>query len=290
MATSVVQRASLAAQVAAQSRLSAVSPSRPVTLPPSNLPISLSELDARFRSLVTLQRKTCAEMAYVAFRLWQADEWESLGCDGPDAYCDAIGIGVNHFRNLVTLGDRLQHLTLQEMQNLTYAAMQWLAKVHPKIWDEYAWVEEAKALPSRDFAMLVAQRNEQITKTLVEPRVSLTIRVPTSHQAAIERRLETIRRQEKLGSTAEALTYALESVDRAWRMADTLSEIQAKVAELNRIQDSLRETREELEMRLESGSDHADARARAQKLMTQIVRTIGEVVEVSAEEVLCENG
>ncbi len=248
----------------------------PQALPPSNSPITLVDLDQKLRALAVQHRRVWAESAFIAYRLWLANDWERLGFADAEAYCDSLGITLGHWRNLVTFGKRLQHLTLPEMQSLTYAAMQWLAKVHPKIWDEYAWVEEAKALPSRDFAMLVAQRNEQITKTLVEPRVSLTIRVPTSHQAAIERRLETIRRQEKLGSTAEALTYALESVDRAWRMEDTLSEIQAKVAELNRIQDSLRETREEREARLENGpdKDQTGARIRAQQLTNWILKTL----------------
>lgn len=278
VATLVHPRASLAAQVAAQSRPI-------ITLPPSSVPISLSELDQRFRSLVVAQRRICAEMAYTAFRLWQADEWEQLGVHDAEEYCRSLGFGIGHWRNLVTLGERLQSLTLAEISGFTYAAMQWMVKVHPAIWSEYPWAEEAKSLPTRDFALLVATRNEQVTKSLVEPRATIPIRVPLSQHAVIERRLETIRKQERLSSTADALAYALESVDRADLMADTLAEIQDQVSELKRIQDSLKETPDELESRLEGNGDPVAARLRANKLTSQILKTIGDVVEVHAEEV-----
>jgi hypothetical protein len=280
-------QASLAAQVAAQARPSIITPIRPSTLPPSTAPITLTELDQRFRALVRHQSRTLGEMVFVVYRLWTADSWESLGCADVESYCNSVGVSYAYWKRLAILGQRLQSLTLAEMQNLPLRAMESLIRVHPSIWSEYAWVEEAKALTAREFSMLVMQRNERVAHgQLSEPRTQLTLRVPLSQHPVLERRLETLRRQEKFGSTAEALTYALESVDRADLMADTLSEIQSQVAELSRIQDSLKESQAEKEARFASGMDDGSAaRLKAQKLTAQILKTIGASNAFCKEEV-----
>lgn len=284
-------QASLAAQVAAQARPISITPIRPSTLPPSTAPISLSDIYQRFSTLVHQERRTAGELAFLAFRLWTANEWEALGFADADAFCSQLGISENWWKRNVVLGEKLQHLTLAEIQSLTQTAMESLVRVHPSIWSEYAWIEEAKVLAPREFKMLVMQRNEQVARRqLSEPRTQLTLRVPLIQHPVLERRLEAIRRQEKLGSTAEALTFALESVDRADLMADTLAEIQRQVGELSRIQESLKESQSEKEARFESGTDDGSAaRAKAQKLTASILRTIGESNAVCKEEVCAPN-
>jgi hypothetical protein len=277
---------SLAAQVAAQSRPS-IPPIPVVTLPPSSSPITLKELDQRFRALIVQHRRTLGEMVFLSFRLCEASDWEKLGYSDAESYADSVGISYAYFRRLATLGERLQFLTVAEIQNLPLRAMSDLTKVHPSIWNEYPWIEEAKALTAREFSALVMRRNEQAGVSLCEPRTQLTLRVPLSLHPVMERRLETIRRQEGLGSVAEALSFALESVDEKYLLAETLTEIQKQMQELSRIQDSLKETSGEKANRLENGEDAAQirARARASKLAASILRTIGEVVEISEEEV-----
>jgi hypothetical protein len=278
--------ASLAAQVAAQARPISITPIRPTTLPPSSAPITLTDTFERFSTLVHQERRTAGELAVLAFRLWSANDWEALGFADCEAFCASLGISDGWWRRRVTLGDRLQHLALGEVQSLSQDVMESILRVHPSIWSEYAWVEEAKVLLYREFQMLVHQRNSQvISSQLSEPRTKLTLRVPLSQHPVLERRLESIRRQEKLGSTAEALNFALESVDRADRMSDTLSELQKQVAELSRIQELLKESQAEKEARFESGTDDSGARLKAQRLTAQILKTIGGVSEVRAEEV-----
>ena len=278
--------ATLAAQVVAQSR-PAISPVPVVTLPPSPAPITLKELDQRFRALARQHARTLGEMVFVAYRLVEADNWESLGMLCGEDYAESVGISYSYFRRLATLGERLQFLTVTEIQNLSVRSMSDLTKVHPAIWNEYPWVEEAKALTAREFSALVMIRNEQAGHSLCEPRTQLTLRVPLSQHPVFERRLETIRRQEKLGSVAEALTLALESVDEKYLLSDTLTEIQKQMQELSRIQSSMKELSTEKADRLEHGEDAEQirARSRAAKLTASILKTIGDVVEIHEEEI-----
>jgi hypothetical protein len=224
-------------------------------------------------------------MVFVSFRLYEASDWEALKVTDAEAYADSVGISYPYFRRLATLGERLQFLTVAEIQNLSIRSMSDLTKVHPSIWNEYPWVEEAKALTAREFSTLVMQRNELAGVSLCEPRTQLTLRVPLSQHPVMERRLETIRRQEKLGSVAEALNFALESVDEKYLLADTLSEVQRQMQELSRIQESFKELSSEKTDRLEHGEDAGQikARARAAKLTASILRTINDAV--SEEEI-----
>lgn len=288
MNASVQPKASLAAQVAAQARPISVTPIRPSPLPPSNAPISLSDIYQRFSSLVHQERRTAGELAFLAYRLWLANEWEALGFHDAEGLCNSLGISEAWWRRSIILGERLQNLSMIEMQGFSQTTMESLCRVHPSIWSEYAWVEEAKALAPREFKMLVHQRNEQVLNNhLVEPRTALTLRVPLSQHPVLERRLETIRRQERLGSVAEALTFALASVDRADLMQDTLAEIHRQAGELSRIQESLKETPDEKDARFENGPDRrqSTARLRAQRLTASILRLIGETNAVHEEEV-----
>lgn len=274
-------RASLAAQVAAQNRPVSITPIRPAVQSPSDAPITLRDLAERFTSLAKQQARTVGEMIFVAYRLWLANDWPALGFEDVEGFCEAAGVSVRYWDQLTVLGERLQHLTLGEVQNLSFPILQSLGKVHPSIWSEYAWVEEAKALTAKEFQMIVAQRNSQVTKTLVEPRCALTLRVPLSQQPVLERRLEALRRQERFSSTAEALTFALESVDRADLLADTVAEIQGQVSELKRLYES--ESPEEKDARLDG---KIGVGVKAQSLFRRIDKTIGGAADaLPAEEV-----
>ena len=148
--------------------------------------------------------------------------------------------------------------------------------------------KEAKALRSKEFVLLVLKRNTQVGRTLSEPRCALTVRVPLSQHPVIERRLEALRRQERLSSSAEALAFALESVDRAGLMADTITEIQGQIAELKHLYDpaNLEESDAEREARLADGKSLTASAIRAQILLRKIDRMIEGIADaLPAEEV-----
>jgi hypothetical protein len=291
----IPQRASLAAQVAAQARPVSVTPIRQAILPPSNAPITVSDLDSRFRSVVNTERRSAAESAYLAYRLWSANNWESLGYKDEESYCDSVGIGYRWWQRRVTIGERLQHLTLAEIQGFSFAALENLGRVHPSLWSEFAWVEEAKLLPPREFSMLVTQRNAAVVKDqLYEPRRAMTIRVPVSQQPVMERRLETIRRQMRLSSVADALNFALESVDRVDLMSDLLEEVQTQVTALKQLYDvnRLAESSAEKESRLADGSDKSLTMTafKAAQLLKRIDRALGEAADALPKETVHEAG
>lgn len=286
VSSQVQPRASLAAQVAAQARPASITPIRPAVLPQSDAPITLVELAERFRSLAKQQGRTVCEMVFVAHRLWLANDWQALGYSDVESFCEAAGVTVRYWDRLALIGERLQNIPLAEAQNIPFAALEALSRVHPSIWNEYAWVEEAKALRTKEFVLLVLKRNAQVGRTLTEPRCALTVRVPLSQHPVIERRLEALRRRQRLSSSAEALTFALESVDRAGLMADTIAEIQNQVEELKHLYDpaNLEESEAERDARLADGKSVTDSAMKAQGLLRKIDRMIEGIADALPEE------
>lgn len=277
----------------AQPQVTLPSPT-PVTPSSSPPPITLPEISQRFHALTLADRRIAGEMAYWAFRLWQANDWERVGARDEEEFTEKQGLPWKTWSELVSLGNRLQHLSLPEMQSLTRAAMTALTRVHSSIWNEYAWVEEAKLVPPREFTMLVVQRNREAGVGLAapaEPRTELALRVPLSQRPVLERRLETLRRQHHLSSPADALIYALESVDRAGELEDVLGEVRREMEELQQTyQAAAMESPVERDIRAEDGGATRQSLSvtavRAQKLAGKILRTIkqaGVAITISEE-------
>src|SRR5271165_870999 len=223
-------------KAAAELRLPKIVPLPATVSAATHVALPIPELDQRFRAATTKARAALWEMVYYGHMLEQAQAWPGLGFDSGEAYAEHHGISAATWNNYMVLGDRLGHLSLAEMQGLRLQTMTELAKIHPSLWDEYAWIEEAKALPPRDFAMIVAERNRQAApKPLAEPRADVRVSLPLSQQVAVARRLDQIRRKQRLHSTGDALLVAIAAVDRAGILEDTLAEVKSRVAELERL-------------------------------------------------------
>lgn len=265
----------------------------PTTPTATATPTPIAELDQRFRAATMRARAAIWEMIYYGHRLDQADAWTALGFDSGATYAEALGISADTWQNYMTIGDRLGRMTLAEMQGLKLSTLQQLARIHPTIWDEYAWVEEAKALPPRDFAMIVAQRNrEHSPKPLAEPRADVRVSMPLTQQVAVARRLDQIRRKQQLASTGDALIVAVAAVDRAALLEDTLSEVKLRVSELERLWRpdqpglaGLVESDAEKSARLDRGETAlSDAAARTQQLTRMLLKDLRDVsVSVAVE-------
>lgn len=262
----------------------------PALSPHHTVAAAVAELDQRFRAATTRARAAIWEMVYYGHKLEQAAAaaaaWATLGFDSGEAYAEAQGISASTWHNYMVLGDRLQRLSLAEMQGLKLGTMAELAKIHPAIWDEYAWVEEAKALPARDFAMIVAQRNrEHSPKPLAEPRADVRVSMPLTQQVAVARRLDQIRRKQQLATTGDALIVAVAAVDRAALLEDTLSEVKQKISELERLWRpdqpglaGLVESDTEKAARLERGEPAlTDAAARTQQITRMLLKDLRDV-------------
>ena len=260
----------------------------PVTLS-SRDPAALtaSELDTRLRGAVTTAHRSTCELIYYGYRLKLATDWRELGFATEEAYVESLGIGWMMWDRWIRIGERLAHLTLTEMTSISQRALGLLASVQPDLWPEYAWLEEAKVLPAREFEMLVKQRNHEHQPAgsrglLSEPRADIKVAIPISQQAVLQRRLDQLRRRERLATTGEALVYALAATDRAGQLEDSLAAIQPSLAELARLwkpaeewsaglQESVAEKAARLEQGLPSLSDVAQ---RTQQLTRTILREL----------------
>lgn len=260
-------------------------PAPSVVLPPGQF--STPELDQQFRGAVKAVRNSLAAVAYYGYRLLIADDWPSLGYDSAEHYCEEQGLSEGIWRRYTLLGERLQHLTLADMQQLRVASADALAKVHPDLWPEYAWVEEAKLLPVREFEMLVRQRNlAHQPSQLAEPRIMVSVSVPLSQQSQIERRMTSLRRRAKLATSGDTLLFALEAAERASLLEDVLGAVQLSVAELGRLWKpdepwavGLAESAAEKTARLDHGetSSLVDAGARSQQITRAILRALKDL-------------
>ena len=253
---------------------------------PATPTLAIPELDQRFRAATTRARAALWEMVYYGHQLDQADAWPALGVESGVAYAEHLGISATTWNNYMVLGARLAHLSLAEISGLRLQTMTELARVHPSLWDEYAWVEEAKALPARDFAMIVAERNRKAQpKPLAEPRADVRVSMPLSQQVSVARRLDQIRRKQRLASTGDALLVAIDAVDRAGLLEDTLADVQSKISELELIWRpeipglaGMVETADEKAARLALGETGIPAAAaRTQQLARMVLRSLRDL-------------
>jgi hypothetical protein len=278
--------------VPAQPQLTPVVPTLLTTtlLAPGQL--ATAELDQQFRGAVRQVRNSLAAAAYYGYRLLAADDWPSLGYDSAEHYYTEQGLSEALWKRYTTIGERLQHISLSDMQSLRISSADALSKVHPDLWPEYAWVEEAKLLPTREFEILVSQRNREHQPTasqLAEPRITMSVSVPVSQQSLLERRLQSLRRRAKLATTGDTLIFALEAADRAGLLEEVLGSVQQAVAELGRLwkpespwSAGLQESAAEQADRLEHGeaggaASLIDAAARSQQLTRAILRALRDL-------------
>jgi hypothetical protein len=254
----------LMAQVQARARqqqrppvsLTPIKPATPQVNAQADPGSDLAQLDAALRQSVTTYRNSLVEVAYYGRRIAKRNGWIELGYRDEEAYQESLGLTRRTWKKYLLLGMRLEYLTLQQMKGLTIQSASKLTEVHPQIWDEFSWVEEATVLPTRDFSMLVEQRNSELGhQVIIDPKSRLTIEITRSQLAQTERRIATLRKQHRLPSAAATLTYALDAAERERALASKVSGLEAAVAELARLWHNthLAESAKEKEVRLEEG-------------------------------------
>lgn len=208
----------------------------PVVHPSSQSGPTIQEIDQKFRAATQQYRFSIVEMAFYGRLLRAKDAWDEIGLRDEEHYRQHVGLSEKTWQDCMTLGERLQGVSLAEARELTIAAATQLTKVHPRIWSEYSWIEEAKLMPAREFKMLVEQRNHEAKPgKLAEPRATLAMQVAVSKHAEIERRLTTIRKQGNLRNSAEALESALNSAARERSVRSQLTQITEDATELARL-------------------------------------------------------
>lgn len=251
-----------------------VAPTAPAPLNPE-----LAAWDRAIRNSVSGYRNALVEVAYYGRRIMDTPGgWHELGYDSEDAYRDSLGLTRRTWKKYLLLGARLSHLTLAEMKSLTVQSADLLTSVHPQIWEEFAWVEEAHLLPAKEFGMLIEQRNSELGhQVIIDPKVKFTVEITKSQLAQTERRIATLRKQHRLQSAAATLNYALDAAEREKAIASKVSGLESTVAELARLWQStqLVESAEEKEIRLDEGAiSLTDAGILSRKLTRQIMRSL----------------
>lgn len=159
------------------------------------------------------------EIAYYGYRLRQADSWAELGFESEENCYEELGIPQATWNRYLLLGERLAQLTLEQLRSLSLTSAQWLARVNSRIWNEYAWVEEARLLTAHDFAALVEQRNADCKllaakSAVTEGTVEFKVRVAPSRMRSFKQRLEKLRQVYDVRSVADALERALAAAEK----------------------------------------------------------------------------
>lgn len=272
---------------------SAPAPASPQVTAPAATGTGIVETYAQFKSAIERHRFSTIQMAYYGRRLKAAEDWESIGFRDEEHFRNHHGLSEQRWRDCLMLGERLMGLTLEQACDLTVDAARYLTKIHPRIWDEYSWLDEARLLPSREFGMLVEQRNHESSPArMVEPKANVMVQVPVSQRTAIERRLGNIRKYHKLQSAGAALEYSLRAAERERQVTSRLAGLEEEVAKLSRIWNpegpwsvSLTESTDELEKRLAEGQSGSlsEAAALSQRLMSRILKSLEAVHEVLPE-------
>lgn len=247
----------------------------------------------QLRQAVDGHRNTLVEIAYYGAKIRAANGWEKLGFVDEDGYREDVGLGEKTWKEYLKLGERLSHLSLEQMSRLTFKAARLLTRVDGQIWSEFAWAEEAALLPAREFAMLVDQRNREVNPAIkIEARGRLSVEVGLSQLEPMERKIESLKKQCRLQSTAAAVNYALEAAERQSSLIQRVANLESSINELARLWQTsapwsteLSEPDSERDARLKAGAPTglSDAAVLSQRITRRILRSLKEFHEVLPE-------
>jgi hypothetical protein len=139
------------------------------------------------------------------------------------------------------IGKVLHALDLGEMEMIRPTNLELLLSVSPTLKNDFPWIKEAKMLPPRRFAELVAQRNKAVGSDS-EPFANFSVRVPFLAKQAIEAMLQRFQKQHEIKTAGRALELLvadkhdapslLGSVEEARRLMNGVVRSQAKYGKL----------------------------------------------------------
>lgn len=197
-------------------------------LAPESYPIT--EYHAELQAAAKAYRFSLAKIAYYGFRMRLSEGWTALGFEpgprGEEAYRESLDIPRSTFYKAVRIGQSLHQLSLEDLIRIPTTNAELLIQVDPSLTHEFPWVAEAKSLPPKEMADLVATRNRTVGGR--EPLSTLIFRVPFLAKRAIEEMLEAVQNKYELSSKGQSLELMIAdlhndvnlvaSVDRAQRL------------------------------------------------------------------------
>jgi hypothetical protein len=200
------------------------------------------ELVHGFTQATVSYRNGLLEMAHYGFRLHEMDDWAAAGfAGGEQEFLSSHGLSASSWETYLLLGRRLTHLTLDQMRGISAASAKLLTKISEKLWPEFAWVEEARLLPTSEFARMVDQRVGSIgkqKKSLAEPKSAISLSVPLLQRDQLERRIDCLRRQHRLTTPLAALDFMLRTCEQGPGVVTSIERLDQSTLELERILDS----------------------------------------------------
>lgn len=181
-------------------------------------------------------RNSLAKIAYYGFRLRLTDGWTAMGFEpgprGEEAYRDSLDIPRSTWYKAVRIGQALHQLSLDDLSKIPTTNAELLTQVDPAIVHDHPWVAEAKSLPPKEMADLVATRNREVGGK--EPLSTLVFRVPFLAKRAIEDMLEAIQHKYELSSKGQTLELMIADLHHDANLiaaADRAERLMAGIAE-----------------------------------------------------------
>ena len=184
----------------------------PVILPP--LSGKASSYDSKLRSAAQNYKRCLWEIAFYGYRLRAGNWYGELGFKNEEGYRESLDIPRSTYYKFVRLGEALQDLTIEEMQELSVGNAELLLQVDEKLMGSFPWVQEARTLSPGEFAEKITERNREIGSDK-EPSQYYRLKVPFTAKAAIERTVSEFQAKHSLASPMQALEFIMaDQIDR----------------------------------------------------------------------------
>lgn len=197
---------------------------------------TVQELAAGFAQGSNSHRNGLIEMAHFGYRLHEMDDWAATGFAGEEEFFSSHGLSASTWKTYLVLGERLSHLTLTQTRGISVSVARLITTINAKLWEEYAWVEEARLLSTKEFAQLAEKRlgGAMGRKGLAEPKAALSVSVPLRQREKFERRIDLVRKHNHLKTPAETLDYILGLAENAPALITSLEKMDQAGMELRR--------------------------------------------------------
>lgn len=173
-----------------------------------------SECQQHLRRAAHGLKNSLMTIAYYGFRVRMGEYFRDYGFETEDHFRESLDIPRSTWYKAVRIGEALNQLSLEDLQQISTGNAELLIQVQPQLWQDFPWIEEAKSLKPSEFAVKVADRNKQVGDAR-EPMTYYRCKVPFLAKSAIEEMVESFRQANNLASTGQALEFLMaDSFDR----------------------------------------------------------------------------
>jgi hypothetical protein len=171
--------------------------------------VDLKAIDTHIRVAISRQHAAFAQLAYWGWKLKLENGYGALGFVNEFAYMASLGIGKTQYYEAVAVGQALQGLTLEQLEQIPRDHALLLMSVKPELRTAYPWSEEAKTDSFRQLAQKIETRNAEVPGPVKVPMSGVGFRVPATAREAIYKNLAEFQEKHDLRSIGQALEFAV---------------------------------------------------------------------------------